>query len=57
MQRSSWSFSGRMVAFSPSTDGGRGNASIMVSSESNPDSKGSVEMFSEKETFFFMRSI
>jgi hypothetical protein len=29
----------------------------MVSSESNPDSKGSVEMFSEKETFFFMRSI
>ena len=57
MQRSCWSFSGGMGAFSPSADGGRGKASIIVSSEINSDSNGKVETFAEKETFFFMRRI
>ena len=57
MQRSCWSFSGRAGGFSPSADGGRGNASIIVSSDVNSDSDGSVECFAEKETFFFIRRI
>lgn len=52
MQRSCWSFSGGIGAFSPSAEGGRGKASRIVSSESSSASDGRVE---EKETFFFIR--
>ena len=40
---------------SPSAEGGLGNASIIVSSDKNSDFVGMVEVFTEKETFFFMR--
>lgn len=55
VQRSGWSFSGGTGTFSPSADGGRGKASIIVSSNENSDSDGTVKRFAEKETFFFMR--
>jgi hypothetical protein len=49
------SFSRGIGAFSPSADGGRGNAARIVSSECSSDFEGKVEIFPEKETFFFMR--
>ena len=55
MQRSAWSFPGGTGGFSPSADGGRGKASIIVSSESSCDADGKVESFGENETFFFVR--
>jgi hypothetical protein len=55
VQRSCWSFSGGIGALSPSAEGGLGNASIIVSSDKSSDFVGMVEVFAEKETFFFMR--
>jgi hypothetical protein len=57
VQRSAWSFPAGMSVFSPSADGGRGKASIIVSSVRSSDADGKVESFGEKETFFFVRRI